>query len=265
MAQPSATAASFIPSGTAFRSNLGFSSLPMVTSTCGLEEPGIDPPIFWFWLVDNPLYLPPTCWATATSCNKTVVQLHHFVLQLLAHPVFLRHSFCSGYATVTNFNKTMSELELNHCLCRDILIHLKKLNSSSIAIFSLSCLVFSSCGHIRVWSYTAKQRVKCYGSCMDPVEPGSSRKLDAVSSLLSCKRWQWKSISDFIVVCTIDCSHGAGQQAVLEVGRYSLVRSTATSKFYSLAYRDFFLCIGTSHKLSGLFSALSISGSLGDS
>lgn len=38
----------------------------------------------------------------------------------------------------------------------------------------------------------------------------------------------------------------------LEVGHYSLVRST----FYSMAYRDFFLRTAPSHKLPDLFSAL---------
>ncbi len=36
-----------------------------------------------------------------------------------------------------------------------------------------------------------------------------SGNLDTVSSLLlhERERWQWKSISDFVVVCTIACSH----------------------------------------------------------
>ena len=41
--------------GSAIRTNLGLSVLPKDTSTCGLEEPGIEPPIFR--LVDDPLYL----------------------------------------------------------------------------------------------------------------------------------------------------------------------------------------------------------------
>ena len=41
--------------GTAIRSNLGLSILPKDISTRGLEEPGIEPPIFR--LVIDPLYL----------------------------------------------------------------------------------------------------------------------------------------------------------------------------------------------------------------
>ena len=40
---------------TATESNLGFSVLPKDTSTCGLEEPGIEP--LTFRLVDDALYL----------------------------------------------------------------------------------------------------------------------------------------------------------------------------------------------------------------
>ncbi len=44
--------------------------------------------------------------------NKTVVQLRHFVLQLLAHPVLLRHSqsFYSAYTTGLYISLTPSQL-----------------------------------------------------------------------------------------------------------------------------------------------------------
>ncbi len=57
--------------------------------------------------------------------------------------------------------------------------------------------------------------------------------------------------------------YSSANRSSVEVGRYSLVPSTSTSRFYSLVYRDFLLGTGTSHKLPILFSALSISGSRG--
>ncbi len=51
------------------------------------------------------------------------------------------------YRIIMNFNKTIPELELNHYL-QEYFNPLKKKNSSSSTIFSLSCLVLSSWGHI---------------------------------------------------------------------------------------------------------------------
>ncbi len=78
--------------GTAMGSNLGFSISPKDTSTCIAEEPGIDPPTFWF--LDDPLCL--------LSHSHIESKLYHSLKVCLLHasiPIN-PHSFSKQQVTV---------------------------------------------------------------------------------------------------------------------------------------------------------------------